>query len=79
MEFESLSRMVGADILGLAMADLIIVVDYEPTSPERFQFLRRRIAGALGNAAMEIEHVGSTAVPNLVAKPIIDIAVLLAR
>ena len=61
------------------MADPIIVVDYDPTWPERFQFLHRRIAGALGNAAVAIEHVGSTAVPNLAAKPIIDIDVLLAN
>jgi GrpB-like predicted nucleotidyltransferase (UPF0157 family) len=40
------------------MADPIIVVDYDPTWPERFQFLQRRIAGALGSMAVAIEHVG---------------------
>jgi GrpB-like predicted nucleotidyltransferase (UPF0157 family) len=60
------------------MADPIIVVDYDPSWPARFQFLHRRIARALGSMAVAIEHVGSTAVPNLAAKPIVDIVVLLA-
>ena len=59
------------------MADPIILVDYDPSWPERFQLIRRQIAGALGSAAAAIEHVGSTAVPDLPAKPIIDIDVLL--
>jgi GrpB-like predicted nucleotidyltransferase (UPF0157 family) len=68
---------VGTNILS-AMADPIIVVDYDPSWPERFLFLQRRIAGALGSMGVAIEHVGSTAVPNVPAKPIIDIDVLLA-
>jgi GrpB-like predicted nucleotidyltransferase (UPF0157 family) len=60
------------------MADPIIVVDYDPSWPERFSFLQRRIAAALGSMAVAIEHVGSTAVAHLPAKPIIDIDVLLA-
>jgi len=60
------------------MADPIVVVDYDPSWRERFQLLQQRIAEALGSMAAAIEHVGSTAVPNLAAKPIIDIDVLLA-
>jgi GrpB-like predicted nucleotidyltransferase (UPF0157 family) len=60
------------------MADPIILVDYDPSWPEHFQLIRRQIAGALGSAAAAIEHVGSTAVPDLPAKSIIDIDVLLA-
>jgi GrpB-like predicted nucleotidyltransferase (UPF0157 family) len=60
------------------MADPIVVVDYDPSWPEGFQFLRQRIAEALGSMAAAIEHVGSTAVPDLAAKPVIDIDVLLA-
>ena len=40
--------------------------------------LRGRVAPALGEIAAAIEHVGSTAVPGLAAKPVIDIDVLLA-
>jgi GrpB-like predicted nucleotidyltransferase (UPF0157 family) len=39
--------------------------------------LRSRIAAALNGLAISIEHVGSTAVPGLAAKPVIDIDVLL--
>jgi GrpB-like predicted nucleotidyltransferase (UPF0157 family) len=59
------------------MADSIIVENYDPSWPQLFQFLRSRIARTLGGMAAAIEHVGSTAVPNLAAKPIIDIDVLL--
>ena len=59
------------------MANPIVVLDYDPNWAELFQFLRRRIADVLGDMAAAIEHVGSTAVPGLVAKPIIDIDVLL--
>jgi len=60
------------------MANPIIVVDYDPNWPTIFESLRQRIAGVLGDMAAAIEHVGSTAVPNLPAKPIIDLDVLLA-
>jgi GrpB-like predicted nucleotidyltransferase (UPF0157 family) len=60
------------------MADPIIVVDYDLRWPEVFETLRTRIASALGDVAAAIEHVGSTAVPGLTAKPVIDIDVLLA-
>jgi GrpB-like predicted nucleotidyltransferase (UPF0157 family) len=54
------------------------VLDYDANWPGLFQFLRKRVAGALGDMAAAIEHVGGTAVPDLAAKPIIDIDVLLA-
>jgi GrpB-like predicted nucleotidyltransferase (UPF0157 family) len=60
------------------MANPVIVSDYDPNWPGLFQSLRKRIADALGDMAAAIEHVGSTAVPDLAAKPIIDIDVLLA-
>jgi GrpB-like predicted nucleotidyltransferase (UPF0157 family) len=59
------------------MANPVIVLDYDSNWPALFQPLRRRIADALGDMAAAIEHVGSTAVPDLPAKPIIDIDVLL--
>ena len=48
-----------------AMANPVIIVDYDPDWPGLFQSLRKRIADALGAMAAAIEHVGSTAVPNL--------------
>lgn len=54
----------------------ITIDDYGPSWPAQFQTLRARIAAALDGLATAIEHVGSTAVPGLAAKPILDIDVL---
>ncbi len=59
------------------MSDPIIIENYDPQWPQQFEWLRSRIAPLLGTLAAEMEHVGSTAVPGLAAKPIIDIDVLL--
>jgi len=55
-----------------------MIVDYDPQWPVAFEAERRRIAAALGDLALRIEHNGSTAVPGLAAKPIIDIQVSVA-
>lgn len=55
----------------------VIIEDYNPRWPEDFERLRSRIAPALGVSMAAIEHVGSTAVPGLAAKPIIDLDILL--
>jgi GrpB-like predicted nucleotidyltransferase (UPF0157 family) len=60
------------------MPNPIVIVDYDPGWPELFKKLRACIANALGDLAAAIEHVGSTAVPGLTAKPVIDIDVLLS-
>jgi GrpB-like predicted nucleotidyltransferase (UPF0157 family) len=59
------------------MMNSIVVVDYDPVWPELFQFFRARIMAALGGLAAAVEHVGSTAVVGLAAKPVIDMDVLL--
>lgn len=56
----------------------IVIVDYDPRWPARFELERGRILGALGAAALRIEHIGSTAVPGLAAKPIVDVLVTVA-
>jgi GrpB-like predicted nucleotidyltransferase (UPF0157 family) len=53
-------------------------VPYDPTWPITFADLQGVLAGGLGSLAREIHHVGSTAVPGLAAKPIIDIDVEIA-
>lgn len=53
--------------------DKVVVVPYDPAWPLEFQKLAQEIAAALGELALRIEHVGSTAVPGLYAKPILDI------
>jgi GrpB-like predicted nucleotidyltransferase (UPF0157 family) len=53
----------------------IVIADYDPGWPRRFEVEHGRIAEALGDRALRIEHIGSTAVPGLAAKPIVDILV----
>lgn len=50
-----------------------IVVDYDPVWPESFDRLAAVLAPALGGLAAAIHHVGSTAIPGMAAKPVIDI------
>jgi GrpB-like predicted nucleotidyltransferase (UPF0157 family) len=54
------------------------LAEYDPSWPEAFARHEARIAAALGERAVLIEHVGSTSVPGLAAKPIIDILVVVA-
>ena len=54
------------------------LVPYDPAWPVLFDKEAARLRTAIGAHAMRIEHVGSTSVPNLLAKPIIDIAVAVA-
>jgi GrpB-like predicted nucleotidyltransferase (UPF0157 family) len=56
----------------------IVVVDHDPAWPRLFEALRAPIADALGDLALAIEHVGSTSVTGLAAKPIVDIDVVVA-
>ena len=61
---------------------MITVVDYDPGWPERFEQLRREYADAMAAAGVPvvaIEHVGSTSVPGLAAKPVIDCDIVVAE
>jgi GrpB-like predicted nucleotidyltransferase (UPF0157 family) len=58
-------------------AEPVVVVEYDPAWVTAFELLRDRIAPVLGDLAVGIEHVGSTAVPGLDAKPIVDIDVVI--
>lgn len=60
------------------MPQPIVVVDYDPTWPEVFERLRALVWKAVQDFALGIEHVGSTSVPGLAAKPIIDMDVVVA-
>ncbi|MGD0249969.1 MAG: GrpB family protein [Thermoplasmata archaeon] len=51
----------------------VLLVEYDPMWPRLFAREAARIRAALGARAIRVEHIGSTAVPGLVAKPIIDI------
>lgn len=49
------------------------IVEYDPAWPGRYEAEAARIREALGPVGVRIEHVGSTAVPGLAAKPVIDV------
>jgi GrpB-like predicted nucleotidyltransferase (UPF0157 family) len=51
----------------------ITLVDYDPRWPKLFEREADRIRSVLGDLVLRVEHVGSTSVPGLCAKPIIDI------
>lgn len=50
----------------------IEIVDYDPEWSNRFQSERDRIAPIIGDYTTRIDHIGSTSVPELAAKPIVD-------
>lgn len=55
--------------------DEVVIAAYDPAWPEVFAGEAQAIRQALGDTLVAIEHVGSTAVPGLAAKPIVDIMV----
>jgi GrpB-like predicted nucleotidyltransferase (UPF0157 family) len=62
-----------------ALDDPVDVVEHDPRWAEMFEHERERLAQVLGDVAVAIEHVGSTAVPGLAAKPVLDIMAGVAR
>jgi GrpB-like predicted nucleotidyltransferase (UPF0157 family) len=54
----------------------VIVVDYDPAWPDTFDRLRATIWPSIQSVATSIEHVGSTSVPGLAAKPVIDMTIV---
>jgi GrpB-like predicted nucleotidyltransferase (UPF0157 family) len=58
--------------------DRVVVVDADPAWPQQFQEIVSCVSPFVESAVLRIEHVGSTSVPGLAAKPIIDIDVVVA-
>jgi GrpB-like predicted nucleotidyltransferase (UPF0157 family) len=61
-----------------AIHEKIEITEYNPEWPLKFNVERQRLQELLGDSLSEIEHVGSTSVPGLPAKPIIDIIAVVA-
>ena len=57
----------------------ITLVAYDPAWPQLFAYEATRIRTALGDRALLLEHVGSTSVPGLAAKPKIDLLLVVAN
>jgi GrpB-like predicted nucleotidyltransferase (UPF0157 family) len=64
-----------AEAIWQNICESIELVPYDSTWPAQFAMERLRIDAALGDWAVDIQHIGSTAVPALAAKPVIDILV----
>jgi len=58
--------------------DPITLAEYDKEWPARFASWRDLISDSLEGAALRIDHVGSTSVPGLAAKPIVDVQVSVA-
>jgi len=78
--FDDSPPPAGADpwVAGAAPATGIEVSGPDPDWPRRYDELASRIRTALGWRALQLDHVGSTSVPGLPAKPIIDIDLTVA-
>src|ERR1700753_2407019 len=72
VQTEEQMQAVRLDAL-VPLTGLIQIDDYDPAWPRLFEREAERIRIALGDRALLIEHVGSTSVPGLAAKPKIDI------
>jgi GrpB-like predicted nucleotidyltransferase (UPF0157 family) len=55
----------------------VLIQDYDASWPEVFANLAARVKAALGSLVVAVEHVGSTSVPGLAAKPVIDLDIIL--
>lgn len=65
----------GVELIGGKEPRQFVLEEYSREWPARFEQERTRIARALGPLVSSVEHIGSTSVPGLAAKPIIDICV----
>jgi GrpB-like predicted nucleotidyltransferase (UPF0157 family) len=77
--FHGTPEQMGLALVGERPAkwEAVVVEDYDPRWVEQFATAGSQIHEALGRLIVSIEHVGSTAVPGLPAKPVIDIDALL--
>lgn len=53
----------------------VFIANYDPNWPRLFEEEKKRLDSALGDHVLSIQHIGSTSVPGLGAKPIIDIMI----
>lgn len=60
------------------MGERVIIVPYDPEWPGMFAKLEAAFRGALGDIALRIDHIGSTSIPGLDAKPIVDVQISVA-
>jgi GrpB-like predicted nucleotidyltransferase (UPF0157 family) len=69
---EDCDTYLDAVLIGGREPASIVIANYDAAWPERFADLRQRVERALAARALSVDHIGSTSVPGLAAKPIID-------
>jgi len=70
------SDVIESELIGGVEKSALVIENYDPAWPQQYADHEARIQRALGVDAVAIEHIGSTSVPWLAAKPIIDILVV---
>jgi len=69
-------RILAHSYLGAPVRDEIFLADYDPSWPEKYERMKQTVLERLGpEVALRVEHFGSTAIPAMPAKPVIDILV----
>jgi GrpB-like predicted nucleotidyltransferase (UPF0157 family) len=66
------------EVWAVKVTEEIVVEDYDPAWPDWFEQVCNRVWPAVEGLALRIDHVGSTSVPGLAAKPIIDMDIVVA-
>jgi GrpB-like predicted nucleotidyltransferase (UPF0157 family) len=66
------------EVTAMAVTVDIVVSDYDPAWPAWFEAVRAAVWPAVADLAIRIDHVGSTSVPGLAAKPIVDMDIVVA-
>ena len=61
--------------MGEPIGDPVVLVEYDESWPRRFEEIKRQLLVVLGSEVLRIDHIGSTAVPGLPAKSMIDVQV----
>ena len=72
---DEFAARLDAVLIGGLRPRTVELAEYDSEWPQRYAVERARIASTLGEIARRIDHIGSTAVPGLAAKPIVDIQV----
>ena len=75
---EELEGYLAQAYIGGLEPAVVVLADYDPRWPTRFAAEAGRIRAALAERALAVEHIGSTAVPGLAAKPIVDVLLVVA-
>jgi GrpB-like predicted nucleotidyltransferase (UPF0157 family) len=71
-------EILAASIGSVPTYSRIVIAEYDAAWPAWYERAADRIRGMLGDVALEVHHVGSTSVPGLAAKPLIDVDLVVA-